>query len=323
MSSELKFGWGHPGDAPERTLYREKIAFEVFSSANPERYVQACDFSAKEESTIEKELRKSMPFDEGWSFLPAEKLVYGQELVFNQNIGNCVGASHCLLLAACVAHEILVEGDPEEALGEFKTSSPVPYVPYSYGVGRVFIGGNRIRGDGSLCEWQIKGTMDYGFLPSDTPGLTDVPQGSASTGRRFGSSAAELNKWTDTAKNYDLVTSVVPSSADDCWDLVVNKRRPLQICSGWSFAFWKTDSNGVNVYRRSPEGWAHSMQIVAMFTIKGQRYVTVRNQWGKSHKDGMTFTTYFEEFAKWYSQANIASIGELKGRSSKAKFWEE
>ncbi len=318
MSNEKigKMGWGDPRDNPTHTLYRERIAFEVASDLfTPFEVLQEQEAT---ESPIEAELRQLMPFDKGWDFEYADKLIYGQHLTFQQNIGNCVGASHCMLLASKVAHEILIEGDPEEPLGD-QASSPIPYVPYSYGAGRVYIGGNRINGDGSLCEWQIQATMEYGFLPSDQDGLTGVPQGSAGTGRSWGRSKATLDKWLPQAKAYDMESTPI-TSADQCRTALVDHKHPSQICSSWGFAVQRYDSKyDLNLYTKSGS-WAHSMQVIAIFEKKGAWFVKIRNQWGETHKDGMSFVIPFELFERWIPQSSTATIGEIKGRPTNPGF---
>lgn len=265
---------------------------------------------------VEARIRSAFKFDEGWDFRVAEELVAGVQ-TFQQNIGNCVGASHTMLLAARIAHEILAEGQAEEALGQGDLQ--MPFVPYSYGVGR--LAGNMLgRGDGSYCGAQIRGTQEHGFLPCFVPGVSDygsLPQSSSTVGRLFGRSRAELEKWMPHARPFDLVEAPKVQSADDVWELIVNKKIPLQICSGWGFRFKQTDANGINVYDRGGS-WSHSMQLIAAFRIKQQKYCTVRNQWGKSHKDGQSFTIRWETLERWIPNSETIGIGEIQGLSTYA-----
>lgn len=276
--------------------------------------------------TIEKKIRSLFMFDEGWSCLVAEQLVYeladAITLMIAQNIGNCVGASHAGLIASRYAHEILALGDAEERLGVGNLA--MPFIPYTYGVGRWV--GNMLRGgDGSYCGAQIEGTMKYGFLPCFTPGLDQfdgtLPQCSASVGRQFGKSKSLLQEWSAKAVQFDLLEAPRCTSADDAKELIAGKQIPLQICSGQGFVYDRFDEKyGVHLYR--PGGrWSHSMQLVACFAIKGQWFIVIRNQWGmNAHKGspeigvpGGCMVITLETFAKWIRSAECIGIGSIKG----------
>lgn len=323
-------GWGDPSLQPRQNLAVERMQVEDLASRKPPLIVAA---AAAEPAgvllpKIEAMLRKLMLFEEGWSFLPAEKLVYGEQLWQQQNIGNCVGSSHCMLLAARIAHEILAEGEAEDPLGT--ANMGIPFIPYSYGAGR--LAGDMLGpGDGSYCGAQIEGTQEYGFLPCYTTGLEaygSLPQSSSTVGRLFGRSKSEILKWQPQATQFDLVEAPRCRSADEAWDLVVEKKIPLQICSGWGFKYSKFDSTyGVHLYR--PGGsWSHSMQVMAMFGIKGQRFACIRNQWGiEAHKGspeigipGTCFVITIEDFARWVKDSETIGIGQIKGLEANPGF---
>lgn len=276
--------------------------------------------------SIEQTIRSKFKFDEGWDFMVAERMVYKlgdtETLMIPQNMGNCVGDSHCCLLASRIAHEILAEGDPEDPLGYGDLA--VPFIPYSYGVGR-WVGDMLGPGDGSYCGAQIEGTMKYGFLPCFTTGLKeaygDLPQSSTSVGRLFGRSKSEISKWTDKAAQFDLLEAPKCESAEDLKTLIVNKKVPIQICSGWGFAYDGFDNKyGVHLYRKSGS-WSHSMQLVACFAIKGQWFTVIRNQWGQDqHKGspeigipGGCMVITIELFERWVQSAEAIGIGAIKG----------
>lgn len=270
---------------------------------------------------IEAAIRKQFKFDEGFSFYVTDRMVYGTDLMLYQLIGNCVGASHAMLCASRYAYEILAEGDPEEPLGTGMLGCP--WIPYSYGVGRL-VGDMLGPGDGSYCGAQIEGTQKYGFIPCFTEGLDryggELPQSSAEANRLLGRSRAEIEKWMAKAKPFDLLEAPRCESADDAKLLVCDRRIPLQICSGWGFRYWKRDANGVELYRPSGS-WAHSMQVCAVFRIKGQWYVAIRNQWGNeahlgSPEQGIprgSFVITIEDFAKWVRSAECIGIGQIQG----------
>lgn len=286
---------------------------------------------------IEKTIRARFHFDEGWSFLVAEQILLGLEedetWMATQLIGNCVGDSHAGLLSLRIAHEVFALGQAEEALGQGMLGAP--FIPYSYGVGRM-VGNMLGPGDGSYCGAQMEGTLKYGFLPCFIQGLEEyagsgdaaLPQGTASANRLFGRSRDEIEKWTDKAIKFKMLEAPKCRTAEEAKDLIVIKKTPLQICSGWGFAYWKFDEKyGVHLYRASGS-WSHSMQVVAIFAIKGQWFVVIRNQWGKdAHKGspeikipGGCFVITLEDFARWIRDAEVMGIGEIDGLPSKLEF---
>lgn len=279
-------------------------------------------------ASIEKTVRAKFMFDSGWDCMVAERLVYKLAdlltLMITQNIGNCVGASHVALLASRIAHEILLIGDPEEPLGMDQLA--MPFIPYTYGVGR-WVGGMLGPGDGSYCGAQIEGTQKHGFLPCFTPGLEaydgTLPQASAKVGRKFGSSRAEIEKWTELAKPFDLVEAPVCRSTDDAIHLIEDLKIPLQICSGVMPGGRVDNSLGFPVYTGFVSA-SHSTQITTSFTFKGRKFFVDRNQWGyKAHLGAPTIgippgclVFPAENFTKWIKKSECIGIGAIKGLES-------
>lgn len=311
------FGWGNKDLQPAQNLAIETAIVENLPFACLARDAKpAGDFPA----AVQKAIDALAYYDKGLDMEIIDKLVYKNYLMIMQNIGNCVGASHDMLLATRIALEILFFGDAEEPLGANELA--IPFIPYSYGVGRWegnMLGG----GDGSYCGAQIKGTVKHGFLPCFASGLKEaypsLPQSSSTVGRLFGRSLAEIKKWIDKATDFKLKEAPVADSEDDVWDLIVNKKIPLQICSGWGFTFRET-IEGINVYRRGGS-WSHSMQIVGAFEKKSYRFYKIRNQWGpNAHKDGRCFTILADEMAKWIRASETIGIGEVEGLQSSLQF---
>lgn len=316
-------GWGRESDAPAKSLYFEQIGREAnLRKYGNDRFGEPVrpPMQLVQESPIEREIRKLFRFDEGWDFEEVEKLIYGQPLVRGpQNIGNCVGYSHCLGLAERIAYEILVKGDPEEVLGDYRISgTPVPFIPYSYGAGRCLAGNMCGGGDGSYCEVQIEASQEHGFLPSDTPGLPGpFPQSSAQVGRQWGSSKSTLQTWRPKAITFDLEHSWQCKSADDVWKAIVVDKQPVQICSGWGFVPKEQITlNGVRFWLYvKGGGWSHSMTLMGAWKIGGRRFFKDSNQWGmQAHKDGYYFVVEDDTMDKWVRNAHAATIGEIKGR---------
>lgn len=330
-----EMGWGLGTDTIERTHVKEMDAFTSFieNTSLPVVYGSGAIGGAEMSPDVEKILRSKMLFDEGWSFFPAESLLAGftddETWMFSQVIGNCVGASHGGLLASKIAHEIIALGEPEESLG--KKMLIAPFIPYSYGVGRM--AGNMLGpGDGSYCSAQMLGTFRHGFLPCFVEGLSEyagsgdsaLPQGTASANRLFGSSRNIIEKWIPKAKSFEMTEAPVAKTADDAKVLICDKKVPLQICSGWGFAYDRFDTKyNIHLYKKSGS-WSHSMQVMAIFAIKGAWFVCIRNQWGLSAHKGSPeikipkgcFCIPFELFASWMKSAEVMGIGNIKGLPS-------
>lgn len=327
-----KFGWGDPELHARKNLAIEWATVEHLAAAKPKLAMDTAGVRGGSQLLpgVEAAIRAQFKFDEGWDMMVAERMVYrlsaSETLMINQNIGNCVGASHCALLASRIAHEILAEGDAEDPLGTGRLA--MPFMPYSYGCGR-WAGNMLGPGDGSYCGAQIEGTMEHGFLPCFTSGLetyagsgeSALPQGTANAGRLFGRSKSEIQKWTDKAAQFDLLEAPRAKNVEDCWDLIVNKKTPLQICSGWAFKYKGFDEKyGVHLYR--PGGsWSHSMQLPMAFRIKGQEFYTIRNQWSLSaHKgspeigvSGGCMVIAAEDMARWVKDSETIGIGAIQG----------
>lgn len=327
------FGWGDIKLQPAQRMLEEAHSIERLHQQTGIVYGAKEATGSKMMPKIEQKLRSFMKFDEGWSFFVAEALLYGlspeQTLMLSQLIGNCVGASHAALIAAKIAQEVYAEGEAEEPLGMMNLA--MPFWPYTYGVGR-WVGGMLGPGDGSYCGAQIEGSKKYGFLPCFTPGLevysgsgnAALPQGSASANKLFGRSKAEIQKWTDKAAAFDLLEAPQAKTGDDAMKLVVEQKIPLQICSNWGFKYDKFDSHyGVHLYKRSGS-WPHSMQVMAIFKIKGQWFTAIRNQWGlDAHKGspeigipGGCFVIPFELFSTWIRSSETLGIGAIQGLPS-------
>lgn len=263
----------------------------------------------------------AMPFDEGFGFwLPVEKVFGYQIQPGPQDIGNCVGYADCLSLCDLQGAEIYCCGDMETPF--------VPYVPFSYGAGRVYIGGGRLgRGDGSLGTWQLKADIEYGYLPSDLPGLTVKPgepaEPDANTGRDWGSRKSILDQWKAKAEPFKVAAgpSMHCETADIAREMVVDHLRPLTIASDWGFAKDRFDEKyGITLWKKSGS-WAHQMHIRGIFSIKGQWFVYVGNQWGLNYHGSVGegfprggFVIPFELFARWTREAFVAARGNFSGR---------
>ena len=324
-------GWGDETDTAVRTSYLEHVQRDRNYAERPAR--MAPPQVASTPLPLREEIADALEFDAGFAFWPCEKMLYGDPLLLKQYIGSCVGHSHVGAIASKIAAELTLEGDFEDVSGSEATSY-IPHVGYSYGCGRVFVGNGRLRGDGSLCAWQIRATLDYGFLPCDSEVNTKklqgpYPEGTESETRDFGRSKGLLEQWRPAAEPYEMASSWDVESAEDLYQAIVIQKQPCQICSNWGFAHWG-ERDGMTIYRKRGS-WAHSMAICALVCVGGSGeglgnggkwYVWVRNQWGaQAHRvvgrgvPSGGFMITIDEFSSWVRKAHCAAIGEIQGRA--------
>ena len=196
--------------------------------------------------------------------------VFGRQVPAGpQSIGNCVGYSAALCISDLSAREILVTGDLE-------TFRP-PFVSWLYGIGRVYVGGNRIRGDGSLGDWQIAAAREYGVLPRDLPGL---PAETAATGRQWGSSRQVLDAWKAKAAPYRIGSAARVTSWDALVDVVLHKKLPCTIASDQGFERMEKDTAVGKTFGKPVGTWAHQMHVRGVDTDPRRPGAFVGNQWG-------------------------------------------
>lgn len=305
-------------------IYEEEKAFDKLFSFG-DSFVSYADFKAgiePPEQAVIDACKRAMPFDDGWDFFYAVEKCFGTQISPGpQQIGNCVGFSDCLSAVDLQCHECYVKGEPENAF--------VPYVPFSYGAGRVYIGGGRLgNGDGSLGSWQIDADVQYGYLPADLPGLEvdssdPAEPRSEQVNRLWGRSREVLDKWKHLAAPHKIDHGVRITNADEAWESLTKLFRPLTIASNWGFKKKGFDSKyGLNIWTRSGS-WAHQMHVRGGFEIKGSRFTRIGNQWGANYHgpsgEGFPlggFVVTWDEFARWIKDAAVYARGGFQGRSS-------
>lgn len=302
-----KFGW--------LGAEAEQRAFDLFTESNPGIFQTAQEVGKKAVDSLRQSrldlLLKSAPFDVGYAHWLAQQKIYDsneeKQLILPgpQDIGNCVAYSAALCIALGLGTEIFLDGDPDMAL--------VPYVPWLYGIGRVYEGNNQIRGDGSLGTWQIAAALKYGILWCDEPNLPGpLPEGSASIGRSWGSRRNILDEYKDRASAYPVGKHTVIKSFEDLWEAVVERQQPFTIASGQGFRDAGVDSKyGIRLWRPSGS-WPHMMHGRACFEIKGQRFAEIGNQWGLNYHGSIgagfpvwgSFVTTAEYFDRWVKRGD-------------------
>jgi len=259
------------------------------------------------------------PFDDGFGFWEIVDRVYGKQLPPGpQLVGNCVPYGSCLSNFDRICTELLWFGEAEELF--------IPFVPYSYGAGRVYVGNVTWSSHGSLGSWQIAADMKYGLLPTDITGVPiryeDDMQGSANTNSSWMRSKATLDKWLPNAQELTVGDGTEITNFNQLKIAVCDKKQPVTIASNWGFASQGVDNKyGIVIHKRSGS-WAHQMHIRGVFEIKGQWFVYVGNQWGEDYHpkvaDGFPlggFVIYAEEFDRWVKEAETFVRGSINGRT--------
>lgn len=181
-----------------------------------------------------------------------------------QQIGDCTAMGFS---AAC-NHSLAVQLVLGQAEGRFRLAYP----PYNYGYARVYIGGGKIRGDGSVGVWNAKALEQGGALPADEPG---VPTYSGDIARSWGKSGPP-QKWIDIAREFKAETRRILDWSDACQ--AIAQGWPIAVCS--SAGFGKIVEANNRIEGRWNASWAHCMCFVAMDTRPGREALYCLNSWG-------------------------------------------
>lgn len=288
------------------------------------------------------DLMKSDGIDGGFSFLHLETAIFGSILPWlAQLIGSCVASGGRIVDTDRMLAEVFLLGDPEEIFGSntVGVNNVSPFAPFSYRAGRKLAGFNG-RDDGSLCDYHIRGKMQFGLLPCSADGLgkyTDAfpePQ-IEETYRRWGASDDLFNRFVGAAKPFLLMESEAVDSADKIKSALIEHYKPMQICSGWAFKpdkphpTWKlADGSPVWIYTRDKsDEWQHNMSLVAWNVVSNEDFPTVRNTWGqKAHKNGDWFVIRGSEMDEWARDrdqrygSQIRTIGDIDMTDNPAPF---
>lgn len=262
-----QFGWAGP--------QIEEPAFEIFASQPDHPVIDTRMIDWDGVATAMQ--TDSDPKGKRFAFWDAVIKLTGKHLPnTNQLLGDCVGASTEMEVEYLLADQIV-------RLGTFHQYRPV-YRPWLYGAGRVLVGGNRIRGDGSLISWQYKALTDYGILAEDEPGL---PAYSTAVGRQWGSSRSILEKWMPKAAETKVQKYVDIKNFDDlAKSVIVGKMGPC-IASSQGFEMKLKHDNTVNKSWFVPSGtWMHQMHIAAVDYDLRNPCCYVGNQWGLNAHPG-------------------------------------
>jgi hypothetical protein len=323
MSQPGPMGWGLPNVSESELYYLEKQAFEKLANIAPQHLMRHAEREPKNTELLKRveDRVKAAGWDEGMilPFLFAE-VTKIQPNWLAQKIGSCVASTHLRTTAYRMVAEIFVFHDAEELPGTklSGTDSLAFFAPYNYRAGRKLAGING-NSDGSLCLPNVRGAMQFGHLPCNTPGLQSdsfpEPQ-SEQTYRRWGANDMLLNQFAAAAVPYKLLESEPVKTPDDSKTLIMQHLKPHNICSMWGFRSTKkklgNGPDGKPIYQWTRSGqWAHSMSVVGIVQINGVWYAIIKNSWGGYHDGSDCFAVEFNEYAAWLRQAECQSVGEI------------
>ena len=324
MTVKKYFGW--LGRDAERRAYDKIRDYDiVMSEVDPNHKPTFIDFSqwVEEEQDITlPDIDWQFEFDEGFDFYEAVERGVGNQIPPGpQLVGNCVPYGSCLSLCDRYAVELLEFGENETFW--------YPFIPYSYGAGRVYVGGVHWAGDGSTGAWQIEADKKHGILPSDLEGIpnsgpTDM-QSTRSVNDKWKRTDSILNQWKPEAIEYAVGASTHIRNFEQTKIAICDKKQSVTIASSWGFAP-AGNKDGMVIHRRSGS-WSHQMHIRGCFAVNNNWYIHVQNQWGNSAHPTIGrklppggFVITAELYDTWAGQAEVYSRGSIKGRIYKPNF---
>lgn len=218
------------------------------------------------------------------------KAVLGRHIpVYTQAVGDCVawGMRNSIEYLTCTQIAGLAAAQSELSFGEFVQAARLKwrpiFAPYYYGTGRVYIGNNSLRGDGSLGSWMIEAVKRFGTLFEDQTG---VPKYSADIARLFGRDKASLDKWLSIADDYPVKSSARINSWEEYCQAIHNGYPPT-IASNIGYSM-ESGRDGFHVQNAA---WSHQMCGVGVDETHREPYGLILNQWGDVHGELKDFET--------------------------------
>lgn len=319
-------GWGLPYQTFNERTDLENQARERLAELVPGMVIRQRAKEVKNEGLLKRvrELMAKDGMEGGFSFLHLLEAVAGRPVEWlPQLIGSCVASGDKETTAARMFAEVHLFNEPESLPGsETSGRSNISFfAPYSYRAGRKLAGING-NGDGSLCVPHIRGKMQFGHLPCDASNLTSdsfpEPQDQAYY-RRWGSSDAMLNQFTEVGGKFRLLESEKVRTVDELKTLAVEHHKPANQCSIWAFKRgekiegWKTrDGNPVFRWVRDTRAeWAHNLSRMGYVEIGGRWFGIVKNTWGPFHDGRSWFVIDEETDADWIRQSEVQSVGNI------------
>jgi hypothetical protein len=323
MSQPGPMGWGLPNVSESALHDLEKRAFDDLAKVAPSHLMRHSEREPKNTELLRRveDRVTAAGWDEGmilpFLFDEATKM---KPAWLRQLIGSCVASGDMRTTAYRMVAEVFVFHDVEELPGT-KFSGPESlafFAPFSYRAGRKLAGING-NSDGSLCLPHIRGKMQFGHLPCNTPGLTvdafPEPQREA-TYKQWGANDTLLNQFASQAAPFKLLESEPVKSVEDIHTLICDHLKPANICSMWGFRTTGKslgqDANGATIKQWTRSGqWAHNMSVVGHVKKSGTEYVIIENSWGNYHDGSTCFAVEAGEMDRWLKQAECQSVGEI------------
>jgi hypothetical protein len=184
--------------------------------------------------------------------------------LYAQEIGDCVSHGFKNALHAKEAVDIALNGEAEKW-------RPV-YPPFIYGASRVWVGGGRLWGDGSVGAWAVEAAKKYGVLFSDETGVAPY---SGAIAKSWGRSGPPKNFEDNFAIHYPLTDYAKVNSAQEAADNLLSGRS-VTIASNQGFTY-KTDSRQF----MTPKGvWGHQMALIGCDLDYKYPFFVIENSWG-------------------------------------------
>lgn len=194
---------------------------------------------------------------------------------YPQEIGDCTSFAAKNVMEHVQCAQILLDGRNEKFRPVFPS--------YFYGCSRVYIGGSKIWGDGSLGVWTQEAAKKYGVLASDDQG---VPPYSGRVAKDWGRTGPPEGVVPTAQKHIVKTTAKVMEVADLANALYHGY--PLSVCSNQGFDM-SASSDGFH----HPRGaWGHAMAVVGYedHATLGL-YFIILNSWGDQFGRLKDFTT--------------------------------
>jgi hypothetical protein len=333
VASSMPMGWGQPWQTTQERIDDERDARAKLAYESPLALMRRTAKEIKNEALYKRvlELMAQDGMEGGFSFLHLHEAVFGKLPDWlPQLIGSCVASGDKETTAGRMLAEAFLFHQPESLPGH-TTNSPENlsfFAPYSYRAGRKLAGINGT-GDGSLCVPHIKGKMQFGHLPCNSPGLTSdafpEPQ-NQSLYRSWGATDRFLDQYSSMGGKFKLLESEEVRNPGQLWTLSTEHLKPANICSMWAFKrgpkhpTWQTrDGQPVYIWvRDTRDEWAHNMSRMGYVTVGGKKYGIVKNTWGPYHDGRSWFVIDEDTDEAWLSQAECQSVGDIDMADSPA-----
>lgn len=198
--------------------------------------------------------------------------VIGRDIILTQTVGDCVsqGWAQAVDYVACTQ---ISAGKRQRWVALCATEA-------IYALSRVEVGGNRIRGDGSVGSWAAKAVTQFGTLRRMQYGSVDLRNYSGELARKWGSRGLP-DELEPIARERTVETTSLVTSYEQARDAIFNGY-PVPVCSNQGFSDVR-DSDG---FMRPQGSWAHCMVFTACDDAHRRPGLLCQNSWGPNWISG-------------------------------------